>query len=228
MNPSCKKKTAVLRAARLFAVVAVLALQFIAAGTVAAGLPDKDQLATGKPERKLSGILVGIRPLGTRFPNGTPISKIIRLYGPPTSKEDAVVPDGAGGTRFYKWEWPGLRMSVATFFYYCRFAINRNMGVDDRSACGQHPHQMLVESHPAYIDVWGDAPRGALGVTGRGLQLGDTLERQKAIYGDRYSLPYAEKGTTSVLMDWEDGTELTVDYGPGGRSNHIRLTCRER
>jgi hypothetical protein len=81
---------------------------------------------------------------------------------------------------------------------------------------------------PAYIDVWGDAPRGALGVTGRGLQLGDTLERQKAIYGDRYSLPYAEKGTTSVQMDWEDGTELTVDYGPDGHSNHIRLTCREK
>ncbi len=212
MNPSCKKKPAVLRAWSLFAVLAVLALQCIVAGPVAAGFPDKDQLATGKPERKLSGILVGIRPLGTRFPNGTSISKIIKLYGPPTSREDAVVPDGAGGTRFYKWEWPGLRMSVATYFYYVGDA-----------------QRTMVESHPAYIDVWGDAPRGALGVTGRGLQLGATLEQQKAIYGDRYSIPFTEKdGTTHVSVNWEDGAELTIDYGPDGHSNHIRLTCRER
>jgi hypothetical protein len=186
-----------------------LAFLLIAAGPAAAGYPGQD-LATGTPENKLSGITVGIRPEGTQLPNGTPISEIIQLYGPPTSKEDAVVPDGAGGTRFYKWEWPGLRMSVATYFYYTGGA------------------QTMVESHPAYIDVWGDAPRGELGVTGRGLQLGATLAQQKAIYGDHYSLPYAEKGTTSVQMDWEDGTELTIDYGPNGHSNHIRLSCREK
>ncbi len=176
MNPSCKKGPATASTWSFTSTVAVLAFLFIAAGPAAAGYPGQ-VMATGTPENKLSGITVGIQPQGTQLPNGTPISEIIRLYGPPTSREDSVVPDGAGGTRFYKWEWPGLRMSVATYFYY--------IGGEQ---------QTMVESHPAYIDVWGDAPRGVLGVTGRGLRLGATLERQKALYGDHYSLPYAENG----------------------------------
>ncbi len=212
MNPSCRKKPTGVRAWGFIPAVAVLAFMFNAAGPAAAGYPDQDKLATGTPETILSGITVGIRPEGTELPEGTPVSEIIKLYGPPTSKEDAVVPDGMGGTRFYKWEWPGLRMSVATYFYY-----------------GGDAKQPMVESHPAYIDVWGDAPRGALGVTGRGLELGTTLERQKVIYGDRYSIPYTEKdGTKHVQMEWEDGTELMTDYGPDGHINHIRLSCRER
>ncbi len=134
------------------------------------------------------------------------IDEVIKLYGPPTSREDAVVPDGAGGTRFYKWEWPGLRMSVATFFYYLD---------------AQHT---ISESKVDYVDVWGDASSGAIGTTGRGLQLGSTLEQQKALYGDHYSTPYTAKdGTKYVLVEWEDGTELTIDYGPIGHCNHIRL-----
>jgi hypothetical protein len=210
VNPSRSKKPAGVSAWGFISAVAALAFLSIVPGPAAAGYPSQ-VLATGTPETKLSGITVGIRPQGTQLPNGTPISEIIKLYGQPTSKEDAVVPDGMGGTRFYKWEWPGLRMSVATYFYY--------FGGEQRT---------MIESHPAYIDVWGDAPRGQLGVTGRGLQLGVTLEQQKTIYGDRYSLPYTEKGTTSVEMDWEDGTELTIDYGPNGHSNHIRLACREK
>ncbi len=183
----------------------------------AGGLPGKDQLATGRPETRLSGIETGIRPAGTRLSLGTKLSKIIKLYGPPTSKEDAVVPDGAGGTRFYIWQWPGLKMSVATYFTYRKL-------VHPRSWRGG-----MIESRVAYIDVWGDAPRGLLGTTGRGLALGCTLEQQKAIYGESYSIPYTDKnGTTYVEMQWEDGTFLTVDYGPSGRSNHIRLTTRER
>jgi hypothetical protein len=206
-----RNKLSGLRAWAFIPAVAVLAFLFIAACPAAAGYPDKDQLATGTPETKLSGITVGIRPVGTELPEGTPIPEIIKLYGPPTSKEDAVVPDGVGGTRFYKWEWPGLRMSVATYFYY------------------GGAQQAMVESHPAYIDVWGDAPRGLLGVTGRRLQLGATLERQKILYGDRYTIPYTEKnGAKHVQMEWVDGAELMIDYGPNGHSNHIRLTCREK
>ncbi len=134
------------------------------------------------------------------------IQEVIKLYGPPTSKEDSVVPDGAGGTRFYVWQWPGLRMSVATLFYYLD---------------AQHT---ISESTVDYVDVWGDSPQRAIGATGRGFMLGSMLQQQKAIYGDRYSISYTAKdGTKYVLVEWEDGTELTIDYGPNGHSNHIRL-----
>jgi len=198
---------------RLSPIALVVATVLMLAGSSAAVLDDKNQIATSKPERSLSGIEVGIRPKGTHLPNGTSISKIMRMYGPAASREDAVVPDGAGGTRFYKWEWPGLRMSVATYFFYR----------------GTPEKKTMKESHPAYVDMWGDAPRGAIGTTGRGFALGCTLEQQKAIYGDHYSAQYPEQdGSTPILMEWEDGTTMTVYYGKNGRSNHIRLTSRER
>lgn len=198
----------------------LLAVSIFAPGVAEAhtgGLPEKDKHAAGKPETLLSGIETGIRRVGTRLPLGTKLSKIIELYGAPTSKEDAVVPDGAGGTRFYIWQWPGLKMSVATYFTYRK-------SIHPRSWRGG-----MIESRVAYIDVWGDAPKGLWGTTGRGLALGCTLEQQKAIYGDTYSIPYAEKeGITYVEIRWEDGTFLMIDYGPNGRSNHIRLSARER
>lgn len=212
MESSCKRLTTSLRSALAFFLASAACAALTTTGVLAAGFPDNGQLAECRPERTLSGIRVGIRPLGTRLPQGTPISEIVKLYGPPASKEDAVVPDGAGGTRFYRWEWPGLKMSVATYFYYL----------------GDH-QQNFVESGPAYIDVWGDGPKGRIGSTGRGLALGSTLREQIAVYGNRYSIPHTEKdGSTHVETHWSNGAFLMIDYGPNGRSNHIRLTCREK
>ena len=217
MNSTCKKYPTFSKYRICCLVFSALTLTLVHAAANAAGLPDKDQLATGKPETTLSGIATGIRPKGTRLPNGTSISKIFKLYGTPASKEDAVVPDGAGGTRIYKWQWPGLKMSVATYFTYRKL-------IDPHSLRGG-----LTESGVAYIDMWGDAPKGLLGTTGRGLALGCTLEQQKAIYGNHYQVPYVEKdGTTHIEMEWDDGTFLMIDYAPIGRSNHIRLTARDR
>jgi hypothetical protein len=205
MSTSRKEKPSGAGLRRISLVAAMVALQFILAGPAAAGYPDKDQLATGKPERTLSGIEVGVDL-------GMSIAEVIQLYGPPASKEDAVVPDGIGGTRFYKWEWPGLRMSVATMFFYKH---------DEKN---WEAKPVFVESRADYIDVWGKAPKGVLGITGRGLALGSTLSDLKALYGEHYSIPYTEKdGSSHALVQWADGTELTVDYGPDGRCNHIRV-----
>ncbi len=159
----------------------------------------------------LSGIRVGI------FSPGETIAAVIAQYGQPTSKEDAVVPDGAGGTRFYTWLFPGLKMSVATYFGYKTEQIQ---GRDQL---------VMTESSVAYVDVWGSAPRDRLGVTGRGLALGETLARQETLYGDRYKTAYAPPdGSQSIEIWWQDGTCLTIDYGPDGRSNHIRLASADR
>jgi hypothetical protein len=227
VNPVGKIYPADVRRRILCFSLAAVALQFIAVGEAAAGLPDKGQLATGEHEVTLSGVRVGIRPVGTELPEGTPISEIVKLYGPPASKEDAVVPDGAGGTRFYRWEWPGLKMSVATYFFYCPNGDTPN-GCSP-NANRPEAQRTMVESAPEYIDVWGDGPKGNLGITGRGLALGSTLEQQKALYGNRYETLYTEKdGTTHIQMEWSSGAYLMIDYGPSGHSNHMRLTCRER
>lgn len=201
MRPSHTQMPAGSGLKRILLTVAAVALLFIASGPVLAGLQGIDLPATGKPEQTLSGIAVGIHAAGMS------LDQFIDLFGPPTSKEDSVVPDGAGGTRFYKWDWPGMRMSVATQFFYR----------DDT-------HKSISQSGVDYVDVWSDSPRGELGTTGRGFEIGSTLERQEALYGDHYSIPYTEKdGTQHVSVKWEDGTELTIDYGPSGHSNHIRL-----
>jgi hypothetical protein len=177
----------------------------------AAAQPDPGNLGSGSPELFLSGIQVGVSAPGAR------ISSVIRRYGQPASKEDAVVPDGAGGTRFYTWQFPGLKMSVATYFAYKSKRIL------------WWRRRVTAESRVAYIDVWGDAPRGVLGTTGRGLALGTTLEQQKAVYGPHYAVPYVDKsaGITHVEVWWKDETCLMIDYGANGHSNHIRLTSKE-
>lgn len=173
--------------------------------------PDETNLGSGSPEQTLSGIRVGIASPGET------IAQAIERYGQPASKEDAVVPDGAGGTRFYTWQFPGLKMSVATYFGY---KTQRIHGRD---------RPVMTESRVAYVDVWGSAPRESLGTTGRGLALGETLARQKALYGNRYKTAYAPgDGSQSVEVWWQDGTCLMIDYGPDGRSNHIRLASADR
>ncbi|MGB8259212.1 MAG: hypothetical protein WCE75_02625 [Terracidiphilus sp.] len=160
-------------------------------------------LAAGSPERRLSGIRTGV------FFPGERVGSVLRRLGKPTEQEDAVVPDGAGGTRFYRWQWPGLRLSVATYFYFGR--------------------RGRVESRVAWVDVWGEAPRGAIGVTGRGLALGDTLDRQLFLYGAAYATPLPnEDAARTAEYRWRDGSFLTLDYGPDGRIRHIRLAGRER
>lgn len=217
MSPAGKRSQSISFGVGTGLVLATLVLLPMAPAAPAATWPDKDKLATGKPETLLSGIRAGVRAVGTHLPKGTSLARIRRMYGPETSKEDAVVPDGAGGTRFYTWQWPGLKLRVATYFTYRKLA---------------HPHSLLggmMESRVAYIDVWGDAPRGLLGTTGQGLALGGTLEQQRVIYGDHFWVSSTgSDGTQYVEMAWEDGTFLTIDYAPNGRINHIRLTARER
>jgi len=170
----------------------------------------KNSVAAGPAERIMSAIHVDMR-------NGDRIRQVIRRLGEPASTEDAVVPDGAGGTRFYTWQFSGLKMSAATFFYYRQ---RRLLWLHWRS---------IRESRVAYADVWGDAPQGTLGMTGRGLALGSTLEQQKSIYGERYTVRFSDPKTGIVYVEiwWDDNTCLMVDYGPDGRSHHLRLTSKD-
>lgn len=190
-----------------------LAAALLVAGSChnALAQPDETSFGSGSPEQMLSGIRVGV------FRPGETIASVIKRYGHPTTKDDTVVSDGAEGTRLYTWQFPGLKMSVATYFSHLP------------ESTLWRKRKITTESRVAYVDVWGSAPRDRIGTTGRGLALGETLARQKVLYGDRFkALNAASDGSQSVEIWWQDGTCLTIDYGANGRSNHFRLASSER
>lgn len=143
------------------------------------------------------------------------IAEIIKIYGEPTSKRDIPaegVRDGVGGERNYIWESNGLKFGVWT---------------------GYHNEK---ESGINSVDVWGNAAKGVLGMTGRGLSLGSTIQQQKTIYGDRFfvsstfgkMLPSGPdpRGTVkSVLLEWRDGTQMVIDYDSNGHISHMQLSA---
>jgi hypothetical protein len=160
-------------------------------------LPDRLQ-ATGKPEHVLAGIDV-YRTL--------PTDLSARLG--PTVKTEVFNGDRALGweSTHYWWLKTGVRLRVATQSFL------RN---------GAPPRVRLSD-----IDVWGPV-RGPnrIGVTGAGLGLGDSMARVVRCYGSRLSVDGGSEGTT-VVIQWPDGTSLTVDLDKGGRIVHIQLSARE-
>jgi hypothetical protein len=135
----------------------------------------------------------------------TTIAEVIKMYGEPTSKRDIPaegVKDGVGGTRDYIWERKGLRLLAGTGYH------------------NEH------ESEVYNVDVWGSAPEGELGKSGRGLTLGSTLQHQKAVYGDRFFNSSGDtKYVSSVLIEWHDGTQMVIDYDVKGRIFHMQLSA---
>jgi len=135
----------------------------------------------------------------------TAVTEVIKAYGEPTEKRDipAVgLKDGVGGERNYTWVKVGLRLAVWTGYH--------------------NDHESSVYG----VDVWGPAPQGELGKSGRGLALGSTLQQQKAICGDRFFVSSRDKGKVkSVLLEWRDGTQLVADYDPDGHISHMQLSA---
>jgi hypothetical protein len=151
--------------------------------------------ALGKPEHMLCAIDV----------YKTTVAEVIKSYGEPTRKRDVPaegVKDGIGGERNYTWEDHGLRFAVWT---------------------GYHNER---ESRIYSVDVWGAATNGELGKTGRGLALGSTLQQQKALYETRFFVSSKDKARVkSVLLEWQDGTQLVVDYDSCGHISHMQLSA---
>jgi hypothetical protein len=184
-------------------IAAVAALVLLMEVPVAADHLEGKQQALGKPEHTLSKIDV----------YKTTIAKVIKMYGEPTSKRDYPtegVKDGIGGERNYIWDMKGFRLAVWIFY--------------------RNDHESEVYS----VDAWGTASQGDLGKTSRGLSLGSTFQQQKALYGNRFfvsstygkmlpSGPDPKGKIKSVLLEWQDGTQMVIDYDLEGRISHMQL-----
>ncbi len=89
-----------------------------------------------------------------------------------------------------------------------------------------NPDNTLGQYYVSYVEVWGRKPDGKFGRTGRGLALGDTIERLRALYGNRY-VEKGSKGVQTVSIEWRDTTWLDVEFDGTGHVNHIKLLSPE-
>ena len=67
------------------------------------------------------------------------------------------------------------------------------------------------------VEITGTDARRKLG-TGRGLCLGDSFERILKLYGSRLWVDRKGEGTSEVLIQWPNGTELNASID---RQNHV-------
>ena len=158
-----------------------------------------DQLAKGRVEHIFCGVNV----------YKTNASEAIKIYGKPTTIEivplkDSVYPPA--GDKNYIWKKPGLKMELYTGFYI--------------------EHQKTIESVASGVDVWGEKPRGQIGVTGQGLVLGDSIAKVEKIYGKKfYKNKNVNSGLTYVEVQWQDGTQLMIDFNRNEKINHMQLAA---
>lgn len=132
------------------------------------------------------------------------LQDVKKLYGPPDHVDKTPTPPGYSEIE-YTWERPGRnKLSVRT-----------------RNEEGE-PEQ-LVE-----IDVFGEAPTGRLGRTGRGLALGCTMRCVEKLYGKRYEvLRPADPGRLAIWIAWDEDFSLTLDFDAQQRINHIQVSKNE-
>jgi hypothetical protein len=161
-------------------------------------LPEED-IAKGPPEHVLSGINV----------YKTLLTEAFRRLGQPSRiKVDVDVPGkstarGSGGVD-YTWVKDRVRL-VASAEYY-------------------EENGKRIESKLYAVEVWGARPTSdGVGVTGAGLALGDTIEKVKKCYGDRFFKGKTSNGTTYLQIEWTDDTQLNIDFDNSGRIAHMQL-----
>jgi len=127
------------------------------------------------------------------------IRQAIKKLGPPTSAE--VIPeknDIAGGKR-YEWKTEKTNLLLVTW---------NDKGED---------------SVPYSAEVWGAAPAGKIGITGRGLKLGAMLTDVRRIYGPRFSKSKRDDGTWQIIVQWQDQTTLYLYFDKTGHVGHMHL-----
>jgi hypothetical protein len=78
----------------------------------------------------------------------------------------------------------------------------------------------------SHVSVWGTKPEGKLGRTGKGLALGDSINRLRVLYGSRY-IERQAKDVHTVFIEWRDTTGLEIEFDKQGRINHMTLFAPE-
>ena len=126
----------------------------------------------------------------------------VRRFGKPDRVEDITNSDYpvGSGERSYFWKRDGVLLRVGTVYR-----------TDPKTT-------KTIESSPTIVDAWGLSLGGGLGATGAGLRLGQGLADVVRLYGARF-----QKDSNGLLIQWDDDTEMVLDFNETGRINHIHL-----
>jgi hypothetical protein len=185
--------------------------------TCRADHPDRAHRPTGKPEEMLSGVYINSSARGSlRNEDGVliePMANVLRTLGEPLK----VVKKNGCQTN-YVWKQGGVQLEVGSG---CIFQKVQGKNV--------------VRTHGVYsVEVWGQHPEGAVGMTGRGLALGDSMAQVKRLYGTKCECGQYRSGTGTqdthgeqyeyyAQYQWGEGVELDVDADAQGHVVHILL-----
>lgn len=150
-------------------------------------------IARGKPEHVLCGIDVY---------RTTPQTGIAKL-GKPSARKQSSPPDEhlPAGSGYVDYEWSKLAHTCKAAAYF------------------RTEHGQQIETELYWVELSGTDATSDLARTGSGLRLGSDLKATKAIYGDRF----LQKTPSSILIQFTDETELSVEFDDLGKAKKITL-----
>jgi hypothetical protein len=129
----------------------------------------------------------------------TTMGQIFSRLGPPSRTIDVLEDRNIAGGRDYEWDRGEVKIFMGTW--------------NDKG----------TSSVPYSVEVWGKRPAGILGITGRGLRLGDKLSKVRQIYGHRFGRYQQDDGTLQVTIQWQNETTLYLYFDHSGKVDHIHL-----
>lgn len=131
----------------------------------------------------------------------THVPQIEAVYGRPTSFSDSPETGADVLGRDYVWQKNDLKLQASVY-----------------------RHKDGTETEAYVVDVWGSRADGKLGRTGQGIRLGCTIECIHEKYGRRYRITRGTPAApASLLLEWKDGTHLSIDFDAHGRVDHLQL-----
>jgi hypothetical protein len=202
----------------ILSTVLLLVLLFLGWDSVCrADHPDREHRPTGKPEEMLSGVYINSSAYHSlRNEAGVliePMPNVLETLGEPLK----VVKKNKCESN-HVWKQGEVLLEVGSG---CIFQKVQGKNV----LCARGAYS---------VEVWGLHPQGAIGITGRGLALGDSIVKMQRLYGTHCECGRYVSGTGTqntrgehyeyyARYQWGENVELDVDADAQGHVVHILL-----
>jgi hypothetical protein len=183
---------------RSLLILAVLSVGIVTPVCLADHLPSELQ-ATGRPEKRLAGIVLG----------RSRVADVIKMYGKPSEvmKQGKPVELNVVDTYDYYWVKSGVKLHLLV---YGGSAIKGG-------------------EYIALVEVEGSQVRGVIGRTGSGLKIGDGLAEVRRVYGRRFKERKLPKlNVHDVMIQWRrEEFSLIAEFDSRGRIKNLTLSAPE-